>query len=73
MTDDSRDRLIRLETEVEHLTATVNNMASKLDELHTVFLQAKGARWLLIVMAGMGGAVAGFAAKWLPYIGVTTR
>jgi len=73
MGDDSRDRLIRLETEVEHLTATVNSMAGKLDELHSVFLQAKGARWLLLAAATVGGGVAGFTAKWLPLIGAAPR
>jgi hypothetical protein len=70
MSDDTRDRVIRLEAQVEHLSNTVQAMTEKLDELHAVFLQAKGARWLLIALAGLGGAAAGFAAKWLPLVGV---
>ncbi len=68
-----RDKVIRLEAQVEHLSLTVDHMAGKLDDLHAVFLQAKGARWLLLAMAGIGGAVAGFAAKWLPLIGAAPR
>lgn len=68
-----RDKVIRLEAQVEHLTTTVDHMAGKLDDLHAVFLQAKGARWLLLAMAGIGGAIAGFAAKWLPLVGMAPR
>jgi len=68
-----RDKVIRLEAQVEHLTTTVDHMAGKLDDLHEVFLQAKGARWLLLAMAGIGGALAGFAAKWVPFIAVAPR
>lgn len=67
------DKVIRLEAQVENLSLTVDHMAGKLDDLHAVFLQAKGARWLLLAMAGIGGAVAGFAAKWLPLIGAAPR
>jgi hypothetical protein len=73
MSDDTRDRVIRLEAQVEHLTLTVDDMKEKLDDLHGVFMQAKGARWLLIAMAGIGGALAGFMAKWLPLAGVAPR
>jgi hypothetical protein len=68
-----RDKVIRLEAQVEHLTTTVDHMAGKLDDLHEVFLQAKGARWLLMAMAGIGGALAGFAAKWVPFITAAPR
>lgn len=73
MSDDPAVKIARLEVQVDHLTTTVNSMAAKLDELHAVFLQAKGARWLLVAMAGMGGAIAGFATKWLPFIGAAPR
>lgn len=73
MSDDPAVKIARLEVQVEHLTNTVDNMATKLDELHAVFLQAKGARWLLIAMAGVGGAIAGFLTKWLPFIGAAPR
>jgi hypothetical protein len=73
MNDDPAVKIARLEVQVEHLTTTVDSMATKLDELHAVFLQAKGARWLLVAMAGMGGAIAGFATKWLPFIGSAPR
>jgi predicted esterase YcpF (UPF0227 family) len=68
MTDDSRDRLIRLETEVEHLTKAVETMDEKLTEVHNLLLQAKGVRWAILGMAGLGGFLAsklGSLAPWL--------
>lgn len=73
MSEETAVKVAKLEAQVEHLTNTVDKMATKLDDLHAVFLQAKGARWLLLAMAGIGGAFAGFAAKWLPLIGAAPR
>ena len=73
MSEDTAVKVAKLEAQVEHLTKTVDSMATKLDDLHAVFLQAKGARWLLIGMAGIGGAITGFATKWLPIIGAAPR
>jgi hypothetical protein len=73
MSEDTAVKVAKLEAQVEHLTHTVDKMAVKLDDLHSVFLQAKGARWLLIAMAGLGGAITGFATKWLPIIGAAPR
>lgn len=73
MSEDTAVKVAKLEAQVEHLTKTVDSMATKLDDLHAVFLQAKGARWLLIGMAGIGGALTGFATKWLPIVGAAPR
>jgi hypothetical protein len=56
MMDDTRDRVIRLESEIEHITTQLNDM------------QAKGMRWLIIGMAAMAGFFASFAAKYLPFV-----
>ena len=63
MESDTRDRVIRLEAEVAQLTRTVASMNEKLTELHEVFQQAKGARWMVLVMASIGGFL---AAKIVP-------
>ena len=42
-------------------------MEGKLDALHDLFNQAKGARWALITAAGIGGAIAGFITKFIPW------
>ncbi|MFG1454462.1 hypothetical protein V5F44_19740 [Xanthobacter sp. V2C-8] len=70
--EDTRDRVIRLEAQVEHMAETVERMARQLEELHTLLQQARGARWLLVGVAMLIGAAGGFLAKlgtllaWIP-------
>ncbi len=69
---DTRDRVIRLEAQMEHMTATIDRMAGQLTEMHDLLQQARGARWLLVVVAMAIGAAGGFLAKlgtlfaWVP-------
>lgn len=69
---DTRDRVIRLEAQVEHMAATVERMAGQLTEMHDLLQQARGARWLLVGVAMLIGAAGGFFAKlgtlltWVP-------
>ena len=76
--DTLRERVARLETEVDHLAEALGKAATKVDnlsealdkavtkvdEMHGVMMQAKGARWVLIAAASIAGALAGFAAKF---------
>lgn len=62
---DTRDRVIRLETEVQHLRTTVESMDAKLTELTTMLQQAKGARWVLWFLIMVGGFL---AAKVTPLL-----
>ena len=66
MTDDSRDRLIRLENEVEHLTTQLDDVSRKVTIMHDLLMQAKGMRWLIIGMAAVAGFFASFVAKLFP-------
>mgnify|MGYP000187324216 CR=1 FL=1 len=54
-TDDTRDRLIALEVEVRNLTKLVENMSVTLEKVDGVLQQATGAKWLVIVLAGVMG------------------
>lgn len=65
---DTRDRVIRLEAEVSQLGKTIESMDEKLTELHSLFLQAKGARWAIIGAATVGGFIAAKAAAFLPWL-----
>lgn len=58
-----RERIVALEVKVQHLTRTVESMDAKLTELMAVFQQAKGARWMLLAIAGASGFL---AAKIVP-------
>jgi len=58
------ERVARLETKVDHLSEALHEAVTKVDEMHGVMMQAKGARWVLIAAASIAGALAGFAAKF---------
>lgn len=62
---DTRDKVIRLETEMAAMRRDVTNMAEKVDELHELLTQARGARWMLMILIALGGFV---AAKITPLI-----
>ena len=71
MSDDTRDRLIRLETEVEHLTKNVASMSAQVKDMHELLMQAKGARWAILGMAGIGGFISAKLTALIPWIGHT--
>lgn len=66
--DDTRDRMIRLEADVDHITTQLADMQTKVNAMHDLLMQARGARWLIIGMAASTGFVASFAAKYLPFL-----
>ena len=67
MTDDSRDRLIRLENEVEHLTEALMDVQKKVSVMHDLLMQAKGMRWLIVGMAAVAGFFASVLTKLFPF------
>lgn len=58
------ERITRLETQLENVEEKLDSMIKKLDQVHEVFLQAKGAKWMLIA----GAALTGFLATYIPSI-----
>lgn len=60
---DTRDRVIRLETQMEHMEKTLASMSAKVDSMHALLQQARGARWFLIGIAMVIGAAGGFLVK----------
>lgn len=67
MTDDTRDRVIALEVKVDSLRKAVEARDKKIDQMHDVLMQAKGARYVIVGAAAIGGAVTGFLVKLLPF------
>jgi phosphoribosylcarboxyaminoimidazole (NCAIR) mutase len=63
MTDDTRDRLITLEVRFEHISAELSDTHKKVEEMHALLLQARGARWIVLASAGLAGALASFVAS----------
>lgn len=67
MDSDTRDRVIRMEAEVDNLEKKVDEMSKKIDDMHNVFMQARGARYVIIGAAAIGGAITGFLVKLIPF------
>lgn len=70
MTDltDTRDRVIRLESQVQHLTEAVEKMTDEVAKLTNLLNQAKGAKWVIVGAASLGGFIAGKIGLLAPWI-----
>jgi hypothetical protein len=67
MIDDTRDRVIRLEANLEHVTAQLADMQAKVNEMHDLLTRARGLRWLIVALAAIAGFGASFASKILAF------
>ncbi|MFO0522249.1 MAG: hypothetical protein ACK515_17800 [bacterium] len=67
VSDDLRERLVRLETEMKHVTTQLDDMGAQLKTLVDLLNQAKGARWMLLGMATLGGFALGKLSTVLPF------
>ena len=65
--DDTRDKVVALERDVRNLSAQVDEMSDKVTELHDVLMQARGVRWIIVLMAGIGGFVASKLGAFIPW------
>lgn len=65
--DDTRDKVVALEVELRHLSAKVDEMSDKVAEMHDVLMQARGVRWIIVLMAGIGGFVASKLGAFIPW------
>ena len=65
----TEERLAVLETRMMSLEDDVRDMRIKVDEMHNVLMQAKGARFAIVAVAGLAGFLAGISAKLLPLLG----
>lgn len=70
MHDDTRDRVIALERDVKHLSEQMDEMADKVSQMHTLLMQAKGARWAVLSMVAIGGFVAGKLGALISLFGI---
>lgn len=67
MTDDTRDRVMRMEAEVENLEKKVDAMSVKIDDMHDILMQARGARYVIAAGAAIAGGITGFLVKFIPF------
>jgi hypothetical protein len=69
MSTPAGERLAALEARLAHLEEDVHDMRLKVDAMHSILMQAKGARWAIVAVAGCAGFLAGVGAKILPLLG----
>ena len=60
----SAERHAVLEQRVSHVENELLRMATKVDEMHAILLQAKGVRWAVIAVSGLVGFLTGIS-HWL--------
>lgn len=65
---DTRDRVIRMEGKVEQLERKIDDLDTKVTEMHQLLTQAKGARWMLMLMIAVGGFIAGKIVPIVQYL-----
>jgi hypothetical protein len=70
MSDDVERRLTALEVEHKHMIKAVDQMSAKVDDMHQLLTQAKGARWAIISVVALGGFVAGSIAPLAKLFGI---
>lgn len=68
-----RERVAKLEVHMAHLTDKLDDTHKKVEEMHAIMLQAKGARWVIVGLAGIAGLASGLLAKLTPWSAVWPR
>jgi hypothetical protein len=63
-----RERVAKLEVQMDHLSAKLDDMHQKVEEMHAILL-----RWVIIGVAGIAGLASGLIAKLTPWSGAWLR
>ena len=62
------ERAAVFEEKMASLEARVGKIEGKVDEMHNVLMQAKGARWAIIGVAGLAGFLSAKVAPFFSWI-----
>jgi predicted esterase YcpF (UPF0227 family) len=73
VSDDTRDRVIALERDMQHMSGKVDEMAEQVKEMHQLLMQARGAKWAIVGMASVGGFISAKLSAFLPWMGQLPR
>ena len=68
MTDEERDRLTRLEVQFVHLSKAMDDTHEKVTIMHDLLMQAKGMKYLIMLMATIGGGISALVVKYIPFM-----
>lgn len=68
MGDDTRDKVIALEAEVKHFKDQLDKIELQVEQMHSLLMQAKGARWAILSVVAIGGFVAGKFGAIFPFL-----
>jgi len=68
-----RERIARMEVQIDHLSRKMDENAEILKRLDAAFEQAKGAKWMLLSIAGAAGFIAGKSSSILAFFGIGAR
>jgi len=63
------ERVAVLEADKKHTDKKIDEMSAKLDEMHEIFMKAKGAQWVIFTAAAVGGFLAGKVGFLLSFFG----
>jgi hypothetical protein len=63
----TRKRVAKLEVQMTHLSEKLDDTHKKVEEMHAIVLQAKGARRVIVELAGGAGLASGLVAKFMPW------
>ena len=67
MSDDTRDRVIALERDMQHMSSKVDEMAGQVKEMHQLLMQARGAKWAVVGLATVGGFISAKLSALFPW------
>ena len=60
-----RERVAKPEVQMMHLSEKVDDTHKKVEEIHAILLQAKGARWVIVGLVSVAGLASGLVAKFM--------
>jgi hypothetical protein len=64
------ERIAVLEVQQRNIEVRLTAMGVKVDEMHSVLLQAKGARWAILGVASLAGFLAGKASTIMNFFSI---
>ena len=64
------ERIAVLEVQQRNIEVRLTAMGVKVDEMHGILLQAKGARWAILGVASLAGFLAGKASTIMNFFSI---